>query len=114
MANRFKKMTQPLLDESRREGYKAGHKQGMKDGFQKKTLAYENEIEYLKTLVQKLAERIPAVPGPEIADPNIMELCFRNGENHMRDKIKTSLLKLSADMPCVTISQVIKILEDLQ
>ena len=56
----------------------------------------------------------PAIPGPTTEDPNIMELCFRNGENHMREKIKTSLLKLSADMPCVTISQVIKILEDLQ
>lgn len=56
----------------------------------------------------------PEILGPEMADPNIMELCFHNGENHMRDKIKTSLLKLSADMPCVTISQVIKILEDLQ
>lgn len=56
----------------------------------------------------------PVIPGPTTEDPNIMELCFRNGENHMRDKIKTSLLKLSADMPCVTISQVIKILEDLQ
>ena len=56
----------------------------------------------------------PAVPGPSDEDHNIMELCFRNGENHMRDKIKTSLLKLSADMPCVPISQVIKIMEDLK
>lgn len=56
----------------------------------------------------------PAIPGPTTEDPNIMELCFRNGENHMRDKIKTRLLKLSTDMPCVPISQVIKILEDLQ
>lgn len=55
----------------------------------------------------------PAVPGPSESDPNIMELCFHNGENHMRDKIKSSLLKLSGDMTCVTISQVIKILEDL-
>ena len=55
----------------------------------------------------------PAVPGPSAADHNIMELCFHNGENHMRDKIKDSILKLSADMPCVPISQVIKILEDL-
>ena len=55
----------------------------------------------------------PAIPGPSDADPNIMELCFHNGENHMRDKIKTSLMKLSADMPCVPISQVIKIMEDL-
>lgn len=56
----------------------------------------------------------PAIPGPSDVDPNIMELCFHNGERHMRDKIKTSLMKLSADMPCVTISQVIKILDDLQ
>ena len=56
----------------------------------------------------------PAIPGPSESDPNIMELCFHNGENHMRDKIKTSLLKLSTDMPCVPISQVIKIMEDLQ
>ena len=56
---------------------------------------------------------VPAVPGPAADDHNIMELCFRNGENHMRDKIKTSLLKLSEDVPCVTISQVIKIMEDL-
>ena len=56
----------------------------------------------------------PTVPGPSDADPNIMELCFHNGENHMRDKIKTSILKLSTDMPCVPISQVIKIMEDLQ
>lgn len=74
-----------------------------------------------KGFIQKIADHLlangvtfaPAVPGPEIADPNIMELCFRNGENHMRDKIKASLLKLSGDMTCVTISQVIKILEDL-
>lgn len=56
----------------------------------------------------------PAVPGPSESDLNIMELCFHNGERHMWDKIKTSLLKLSSDMPCVTISQVIKIMEDLQ
>lgn len=55
----------------------------------------------------------PAVPGPSEDDPNIMELCFHNGERHMRDRIKTSLLKLSEDVSCVTISQVIKIMEDL-
>lgn len=72
--------------------------------------------------IQKIADHLlangvtftPVIPGPTTEDPNIMELCFRNGENHMRDKIKTSLMKLSADMPCATISQVIKIWEDLQ
>jgi hypothetical protein len=43
-------------------------------------------------LVAKLADRIPAVPGPEIADPNIMELCFHNGERHMKEKIINVLL----------------------
>ena len=55
----------------------------------------------------------PAIPGPSESDPNIMELCFRNGENHMRDKIKHNLQLISKDMPCVPISLVIKILEDL-
>lgn len=58
MANRFKKMIQPLLDEARKEGYKAGHEQGLKDGFQKKTLAYENEIKFLKVLVERLTGRV--------------------------------------------------------
>ena len=55
----------------------------------------------------------PAAPGPSQTDPNIMELCFKNGENHMRDKIITSLKTISADIPCVPISQAIKIMEDL-
>lgn len=75
---------------------------------------YEDPVTSPGLLSKACSEFKPHVPGPSDADPNIMELCFRNGENHMRDKIKTSLMKLSADMPCVTISQVIKILEDLQ
>jgi hypothetical protein len=116
MANRFKKMIQPLLDEARGEGYKAGHEQGMKDGFQKKTLAYENEIECLKTLVAKLEDRIPAVPGPEIADPNIMELCFHNGERHMKEKVITMLQDVldQADGFCmIDVAGVIKAVEDI-
>lgn len=65
MANRFKKMIQPLLDEARREGYKAGHEQGMKDGFQKKTLAYENEIKFLKVLVERLRKKPTPIPRPK-------------------------------------------------
>ena len=34
-----------------------------------------------------------AVPGPSDADPNIMELCFHNGERHMKEK---SILLLDA------------------
>ena len=113
MANRFKKMIQPLLDEARREGYKAGHEQGMKDGFQKKTLAYENEIECLKTLVAKLADRIPAVPGPKIADPNIMELCFHNGERHMKEKMLAKLVQLLEGLDYYKSVFICKSLEDI-
>lgn len=65
MANRFKKMIQPLLDEARKEGYKAGHEQGLKDGFQKKTLAYENEIKFLKVLVERLRTKPKPTPKPK-------------------------------------------------
>lgn len=68
MANRFKKMIQPLLDEARKEGYKAGYKQGMKDGFKEKTLAYENEIKFLKVLVERL--RVKPKPRPKGWQPN--------------------------------------------
>ena len=35
----------------------------------------------------------PAIPGPSESDPNIMELCFHNGERHMKEK---SILLLDA------------------
>lgn len=65
----------------------------------------------------------PAVPGPEIADPNIMELCFRNGERHMKEKVITKLKDISAEImfenrisgevTVVNFEHVIRILEDL-
>ena len=53
----------------------------------------------------------PAVPGPEIADPNIMELCFHNGERHMKEKICMELTKIAEKMPCITVAQAIALLE---
>lgn len=35
----------------------------------------------------------PAVPGPEETDPNIMELCFRNGESNMKEKVISLLME---------------------
>lgn len=163
MANRFKKMIQPLLDEARREGYKAGHEQGMKDGFQKKTLAYENEIKFLRVLVERLRVKpkpiprpkgwqpmgaksfmeycptckndgsdlcglcvmevksgyepkennIPVVPGPEMADPNIMELCFHNGERHMKEKMLAKLALLLEGLDYNKAVFICKCLEDI-
>ena len=30
---------------------------------------------------------IPAVPSPKDDNPNIQELCFHNGEQHMKEKV---------------------------
>ena len=55
----------------------------------------------------------PAVPGPEIADPNIMELCFHNGERHMKEKVRKELTRLAEHMPCITLAQALAMLDGL-
>ena len=55
----------------------------------------------------------PAVPGPEIADPNIMELCFHNGERYMKEKVCRELTRIAEHMPCITLAQAIQLLEGL-
>lgn len=54
-----------------------------------------------------------AVPGPSEDDHNIMELCFRNGERHMKEKVGKELTRLAEHMPCITLEQAMAILEDL-
>lgn len=34
----------------------------------------------------------PAIPGPSASDPNMAELCFRNGEAHMKEKVIALLM----------------------
>ena len=55
----------------------------------------------------------PAVPGPSESDPNIMELCFHNGERHMKEKVGKELSKIAEHMPCITLAQAIAMLEGL-
>jgi hypothetical protein len=53
------------------------------------------QVQYLGGLELALADHLlangvtftPSIPGPSEADPNIMELCFRNGERHMKEKV---------------------------
>lgn len=35
----------------------------------------------------------PVIPGPGEENPHIMELCFRNGEDHMREKVIALLME---------------------
>lgn len=45
-------------------------------------------------------------------NPNIMELCFHNGEQHMMEKIIAQFKSVAGSMPCITLTQAIKIVED--
>ena len=55
----------------------------------------------------------PAVLGPSESDPNIMELCFHNGERHMKEKVCRELTRIAEHMPCITLAQAIQLLEGL-
>ncbi len=44
---------------------------------------------------------------------NIMEQCFRNGEQHMKDKIISKFQSVAESMTCITLAQAIKMVEDL-
>lgn len=46
-------------------------------------------------------------------NPNIMELCFHNGEQHMKEKMISQLRSVAGSMPCITLAQAIKMVEDL-
>jgi hypothetical protein len=46
-------------------------------------------------------------------DTNIMELCFHNGEQHMKDKIISKFQSAAESMACITLAQAIKMVEDL-
>ena len=46
-------------------------------------------------------------------NPNIMELCFHNGEQHMKEKMISQLRSVAGSMPCITLSQAIKMVEEL-
>lgn len=55
----------------------------------------------------------PAIPGPTTEDPNIMELCFHNGERYMKEKVGKELTRIAEHMPCITLAQALTMLEDL-
>ena len=55
----------------------------------------------------------PAVPGPSDADPNIMELCFHNGERHMKEKIISMLDAFDKDYPYIDYDALRKAMEGL-
>jgi hypothetical protein len=61
----------------------------------------------------KSNHEMPVIPGPDAADPNIMELCFHNGERHMKEKVCLELTRIAEHLPCITVAQAISMLEGL-
>lgn len=56
---------------------------------------------------------VPATPGPAADNPNMMELCFHNGERHMKEKIGKELTRIAEHMPCITLAQALSMIEGL-
>ena len=52
----------------------------------------------------------PAVPGPTDDNPNIMELCFHNGEQHMKEKIIEMLMDQKTKVKGVCHAHVVEII----
>lgn len=46
-------------------------------------------------------------------DANMMELCFKNGEQHMKEKIRRELSRIAKEIPTMTVEQAIHLLEGL-
>lgn len=53
----------------------------------------------------------PAVPGPEIANPNMMELCFHNGERHMEEKIYREMNRIAKEIPLMTVGEAVSLMQ---
>ena len=43
-------------------------------------------------LCSEYTDIVPAVPSPKDDNPNIQELCFHNGEQHMKEKVLKLLM----------------------
>ena len=66
--------------------------------------------------VRKAIPRKPIIPGPEESDHNMAELCFRNGEANMKEKVIALMMehKVCTDGVCHKhITDIIRKIEKL-
>lgn len=52
MANRLKKLMNPILKQKCSEAFQAGYRKGLENGWKQKLMSYESEIECLKTMLK--------------------------------------------------------------
>lgn len=51
MATRLDKIIAPIIENKCAEAFQAGYAKGLEDGWKNKLVAYENQIEFLKKLL---------------------------------------------------------------
>jgi hypothetical protein len=87
--------------------------------FGKEITVYCKPFEQFQELLRRAADAldVDSVPGPSEADPNIMELCFHNGEIHMKEKVVSMLDAFDKDYtlgdPFIEYDAIRKALMDL-
>ena len=54
MATRLDKVMAPIIEQKCSEAYQAGYEKGLADGWKNKLMSYENEIEFLKLLIEQI------------------------------------------------------------
>ena len=57
MANRLKKLLAPILKEECNKAFQRGFEEGKQAGWDKRILAYENEITFLKNIISGLTKK---------------------------------------------------------
>ena len=58
--------------------------------------------------------KTPAVPGPSENDHNVMELCFRNGEQHMKGKMIAKAAEVFMSQDAAKAMAIVRILEEVK
>lgn len=57
MANKLKKVMKPILKQKCSEAYQVGYQKGVENGWNGKCRAYENQIEYLRTMLDEFRSK---------------------------------------------------------
>lgn len=60
MSTKLKKLMKPILKQKCSEAYQKGLQEGIQKGWEKKSLAYENEVKFLKLILKKMEQGKPA------------------------------------------------------
>lgn len=67
--------------------------------------------EYADHLIAHGVMIAPEIPGPREDNHNMAELCFRNGEEHFREKVINKLMDMQTNVRGVQYAQLVALVE---